>query len=97
MAWLEDEPPAPGIDDAPQRDRLPGLLLVSEVATYLNKSPRSITRMIARGELPSIRFGGTTYVPEAALIAQIDAQIMERIGSKSRRSRTSPGQSGDNQ
>ena len=90
MAWIEDAHPADEVDDAPQSDGLPGLLRVSEVAAYLRKSRRSITRMIARGELPCIRFGGTLYIPEAALISQIDAQIMERLDGKRRRSKASP-------
>lgn len=94
---LEDELPAPGIDDAPLLDRLPGLLLVSEVAAYLRKSPRSVTRMIARGELPCTRFGGTPYIPEAALVARLDTQIIDRLGSKRRCATLPPAQSGNSQ
>lgn len=92
MAWLEHDHKITGVDDDRPLDRLPGLLLVSEVAEYLSKCPRSVTRMIARAELPRIRFGATTYIPEAALVAQIDAQIMQRIDGKRRRRKASPGQ-----
>ena len=89
MPWLDPEP-APAPEPEPTREppsRLPRLLSVADVATWLGKSTKTVGRMIDRSELPAVTFGGTTYVPEAALIAHVDAQIAARLGGKRRRRR----------
>jgi excisionase family DNA binding protein len=44
----------------------PLLLKPSTVATMLSVSPKVVRRMLAAGELPSMRLGGKLFVPRAA-------------------------------
>lgn len=49
-------------------------LTVAEVAARLNVGPRTVHRMIARGELPVVRVGGSLRIPGNELEDQLREQ-----------------------
>lgn len=55
---------------------LPELLTSPEVAAALRIHVATAKRMIARGELPTLRVGRRRYVTHAALAAYLDAQAV---------------------
>jgi excisionase family DNA binding protein len=54
--------------DAPSAD---AWLSVEEIGTMLGRSPRTIRRWIAAGDLPALRIRGTTRVRITALAALV--------------------------
>lgn len=90
MPWASDHPRDDEAVVLPPRDAappvLPGLMLISEVASYLRKTERTIRRWIAAGQVPAVRIGGATYIREADLLALIDAEITAALpASRARR------------
>ena len=86
MRWGEPEDLPEVLPEAPEpavplppRASLPPVLTVAEIAAWLGRCERTVTRMINRGELPGFALGGTTYVREHDLIASLDARTKARI------------------
>jgi excisionase family DNA binding protein len=70
------EHPPPVADHARAAPAIGGpdeFLSIDEVAAILRRSPRTIRRWIAAGDLPAIRIRGTTRIPVAALEVTLDA------------------------
>jgi excisionase family DNA binding protein len=51
----------------PRYDDLPDLCTVQEVGAYLQTSRNATYDLIARGEIPSVRFGRMIRVPKTSL------------------------------
>ena len=58
-------------------------LTVQEVADVMRVSSMTVYRMVHSGEMPAIRFGRSSRIPENAvshLLAQVGAESIERAG-----------------
>ena len=60
------------------------LLKPIEVGTQLRISRAKAYELIASGEIPSIKVGGSTRVPSDALQAWIDRQLTARVETAGR-------------
>ncbi len=75
LTALEDEPRR---DDASEAGRnLPLLLNAVEAGRLLSISRAKVLEMAARGQLPSIRVGGSVRIPRDRLISWIDHQFAD--------------------
>lgn len=54
-------------------EELPDMATVPEVARLLQVSDNQGYLLVKRGEIPSVRLGGTIRVPKRALVAWMDA------------------------
>lgn len=53
------------------------LLTVKELEVILDQSEKTVRKLIADGELPSVTIGARVYVPKARLIERVVAQCGE--------------------
>lgn len=60
------------------------LLRPLEVANSIGIGRSKVYELLASGELPSIRIGGSVRVPLDALRAWIDRQLVDRLDAPSR-------------
>jgi excisionase family DNA binding protein len=67
---------------------LPKLYSISETAEYLKISPRTVLRLVAKGELPKVQAGRAVRITEDALREFISKQSEPAI--KPAKPRTSP-------
>lgn len=56
---------------------VPQLLTVGEVAQILRISRTSVHNLIARGELPALRFGRTVRIPATAIVRMVEKCLEE--------------------
>jgi excisionase family DNA binding protein len=50
------------------------LLTIRDVAAYLSVSPKTVRRLVARGSLPCVRFGGVLRFQQADLFRFVAAR-----------------------
>jgi excisionase family DNA binding protein len=56
------------------------LLTIDDVAKYLQMHPRTIMRMVDRGELPAVRFGASVRFEVEAVRAFVEANTVRTGG-----------------
>lgn len=63
-------------------------ITIAAVAGLLDKDPRTISRAVAAGELPSIRLGRSVLIPREPLLALLTntkaPQVLEHPGAESK-------------
>jgi excisionase family DNA binding protein len=62
-------------------DNLPLLLNALEAGRLLSISRSKVLDLAARGQIPSIRIGGSVRIPRDLLITWIDGQARDAVGS----------------
>jgi excisionase family DNA binding protein len=71
---------------APADEDLPVLLSIAEVARFFDRSPRTIRRWVAAGDLAAIRVGPALYFDRDTIRRQLRDQITDAVlGSRAGR------------
>lgn len=60
-------------ENNPDIRNLPHVLSVAEAAALLRRCPRTVRRLIHRGELQATRVGGTFVIPRSAILRIVRA------------------------
>ena len=67
--------------------RLPALLSPAQAATWLGVSTETVNRRIRQGKQQAVEVLGITRIPAGSAIAQVRAQIIDRLPPRYRKSK----------